>query len=56
MARRITVDVYMTPDGFGVLAKYPGPDIEEDDPDDFWKDSWISKYDSVDTIIFGRGS
>ena len=56
MARKITVNMYMTLDGFGVFAKYPGPDIEEDEPDDFWKERWISRYDSVDAIIFGRRS
>lgn len=48
--------MYMTLDGFGVFPKYPGSGIEEDEPDDFWKEMWISRYDSVDTIVFGRRS
>jgi dihydrofolate reductase len=56
MTRKITVNMYMTLDGFGVFPKYPGSDVEEDEPDDFWKEMWISRYDSVDTIVFGRRS
>ncbi len=56
MSRMITLNMYMTLDGFGEFPEYPGSEIEEDEPSDFWKELWISRYDSVDTIIFGRRS
>lgn len=56
MARKITVNMYMTLDGYGEFPKYPGSDVEEEEPNDFWKEMWISRYESVDTIVFGRRS
>jgi dihydrofolate reductase len=56
MTREITVNMYMTLDGYGVFAKYPGSDIAEPEPDDFWKEMWINMYPKVDTIVFGRRS
>ncbi len=56
MARKITANLYMTLDGYGEFPKYPGWDYVSEEPDEFWNELWISQYDSVDTIIFGRGS
>ena len=30
--------------------------MEEEEPSEFWKQLWISRYESVDKIIFGRRS
>lgn len=56
VARKITVNLYMTLDGFGEFPQYPGSDYVPKGSDEFWKEIWISQYDSVDTIIFGRES
>lgn len=56
MSRKITVNMYMTLDGFGEFPDYPGSNIEQKEPDEPWKDMWSSRYNSVDTIIYGRNS
>lgn len=44
----------MTLDGYAEFPKYPGSDAQSDRPDQAFRDMWINKYDSTDTIIFGR--
>ncbi len=56
MTRKITVNLYMTLDGYGAFPDYPGSDIEDPEPNDFWKEMWINMYTKADTIIFGRRS
>ena len=56
MTRRITVNLYMTLDGYGEFPKYPGSDVVAQEPSDAWKEMWSSRYDSVDMVIFGRRS
>ncbi len=56
MVRKITVNLYMTLDGYGEFPEYPGSDIVQEEPDEFWKDMWSNRYNSVDTIIYGRNS
>lgn len=56
MGRKITVNLYMTLDGYGEFPEYPGSEVNQDEPDEFWKDMWISRYKTVDTIVFGRRS
>lgn len=56
MGRKITVNLYMTLDGYGEFPEYPGSDVDQAEPDEYWKDMWASRYDSVDTIIYGRRS
>lgn len=56
MPRKITVNLYMTLDGYAEFPKYPGSDYAPDEPDQMWKSMWIDRYDSVDTIIYGRRS
>ncbi len=46
----------MTLDGYGEFPEYPGSDVNQEEPDEFWKDMWIDRYNSVDTIIYGRNS
>jgi len=46
----------MTLDGYGEFPKYPGSDVVPDEPSDAWKEMWSNRYDSVDTVIFGRRS
>ena len=56
MTRNITVNLYMTLDGYGEFPKYPGSDLVPEEPSDAWKEMWSNRYDSVDTVIFGRRS
>lgn len=56
MARKVTANVYMTFDGRGDFPVYPGSDYSTGEPDDFFSELWISRYDDVDTIIMGRRS
>jgi dihydrofolate reductase len=46
--------MYMTLDGYGEFPKYPGSDVESDEPSQGFIDLWIDRYDSVDTVVFGR--
>lgn len=56
MARKITVNMYMTLDGYGEFPDYPGSDAIQTEPDEFWNDMWVSRYNSVDTLIYSRNS
>ena len=56
MTRKITVNMYLTLDGYGEFPKYPGSDVVPEEPGAGFTDMWINRYDSVDTIVFGRRS
>ena len=56
MTRRVTVNLYMTLDGYGEFPPYPGSDTVPAEPSDAWKEMWSNRYDSVDTVVFGRRS
>ncbi len=55
-SRRITVNLYMTLDGYGEFPKYPGSDVSPREPGEAWKEMWSNRYVTVDTVIFGRRS
>jgi len=46
--------MYMTLDGYGEFPKYPGSDVPSKEPGEGFTDMWIKRYDSVDTILYGR--
>ena len=48
--------MYMTLDGYGEFPKYPGSDVPRKEPSEGFIDMWINRYDSVDTILYGRRS
>jgi dihydrofolate reductase len=48
--------MYMTLDGYGEFPKYPGSDVPRREPSQGFIDLWINRYDSVDTILYGRRS
>ena len=54
--RKITLNLYMTLDGYGEFPKYPGSDVQSEKPDQAFTEMWINRYSSVDTILFGRRS
>lgn len=54
MTRKVTANLYMTLDGFAEFPKYPGSDYATDEPDEAFAEMWTRKYDSVDTVVFGR--
>src|SRR2546425_12327630 len=56
LARKITLNMYMTLDGYGEFPKYPGSDIRSTEPGEGFTDMWINRDDSVDTILYGRRS
>ena len=46
----------MTLDGYGEFPEYPGSDVVSEEPGDGFKEMWINRYHSVDTVVFGRRS
>ncbi len=48
--------MYMTLDGYGEFPKYLGSDVRSKEPSEGFIDMWIKRYDSVDTILYGRKS
>jgi dihydrofolate reductase len=52
--RKIILNFYMTLDGFGEWPEYPGSSFAPTEPDLMFQEQWISLYDSVDTVVFGR--
>src|SRR5580693_1684527 len=56
MARKITANLYMTLDGFGEFPEYPSSDVPLPGPNQMFQEMWINRYDSVDTVVFGRRS
>lgn len=56
MTRKITVNFYMTLDGYGEFPKYPGSDVVARDPSEAWKEMWSNRYSNVDLVIMGRRS
>ncbi len=56
MSRAITVNLYTTLDGYGEFPDYPGSAYTPLEPDEMWKLLWSDRYDSVDTVVFGRRS
>ena len=52
--RKITANLYMTLDGHAEFPKYPGSDAPQTQPDPAFIEMWIDRYDSVDTLLFGR--
>ena len=56
MTRKIAVNVCMTLDGYGEFPKYPWSDVRSKEPSEGFIDMWIKRYDSVDTILYGRRS
>ena len=56
MARIITANLYTTLDGYGEFPEYPGSNYSPPEPDEMWKLLWSDRYDSVDTVVFGRRS
>jgi dihydrofolate reductase len=59
MTRKITANLYMTLDGRGEFAKYPGSDLpsgKPDEPDAFFQKMWTDRYSDVTTVVMGRRS
>jgi dihydrofolate reductase len=59
MTRKITANLYMTLDGRGEFAKYPGSDLpsgKPDEPDEFFQKMWTDRYSDVTTVVMGRRS
>lgn len=52
----MTVNLYMTLDGYGEFPKYPGSDFVPKDPDDQFTEMWVDRYSDVDTVVMGRRS
>ena len=56
MPRKITASLYLTLDGRGGFPKYPGSDRPSKEPNDFWREFWLNRFDDVTTVIMGRRS
>src|SRR5205809_7722918 len=46
--------MYMTLDGYGEFPKYRGSDVPPKEPGEGFTDMLIKRYDSLDTILYGR--
>ncbi|HEY6238595.1 MAG TPA: dihydrofolate reductase family protein [Thermoplasmata archaeon] len=59
MTRKITANLYMTLDGRGEFATYPGSDLpsgKPGEPDEFFRKMWTDRYSDVTTVVMGRRS
>jgi len=56
LARKITLNMYMTLAGYGEIPKYAGSDIQSKEPGKGFTDMWMNRYDLVDTILYSRRS
>jgi hypothetical protein len=56
MARKITANFYMTLDGYGEFPEYPASAFSPPESDLMFTELGTSRYESVDTVIFGRRS
>jgi dihydrofolate reductase len=54
--RKITVNMYMTFDGYAEFPRYPGSDYVPATADALFRSMWIDRFDDVDTVIYGRRS
>lgn len=52
--RKLTMHMYTTLDGRAEFPKYPDSGVDPEIGDPAFKEMWIDRYDSVDTLIFGR--
>ncbi len=52
--RKLTAHMYTTLDGRAEFPPYPGSDVPSQKPDPAFLEMWINRYDSVDTLLFGR--
>jgi len=56
VARKVTVNMYMTFDGRGEFPRYPGSNVVPPKPDAQFTEMWVNQYDFVDTVVMGRRS
>jgi dihydrofolate reductase len=54
MSRKLTAHFYMTLDGRAEFPPYPGSGVTSKIADPFFQEMWIDRYNSVDTLLFGR--
>ena len=54
--RKITANAYMTLDGRGEFAKYPGSDRPSPEINALFQHMWYDRFDDVTTVIMGRRS
>jgi dihydrofolate reductase len=52
--RKLTLNLYTTLDGRAEFPPYPGSDAPSKKADPAFIEMWIDRYDSVDTLLFGR--
>jgi dihydrofolate reductase len=56
MTRKITASLYLTLDGRGGFPNYPGSRRPSKEPNEFWREFWLNRFDDVTTVIMGRRS
>jgi dihydrofolate reductase len=54
--RKITANAYMTLDGRGEFAKYPGSDRPTEGINALFRHMWFDRFDDVTTVVMGRRS
>lgn len=52
MLRRVSLQMYLTLDGYNEFPTYPGSEPSTDEPDLVAEEMWVKRWDSIDTLLF----
>jgi dihydrofolate reductase len=52
--RKLTAHMYTTLDGRAEFPEYPSSEAPSNQPDPAFQEMWIDRYNSVDTLLFGK--
>ncbi len=52
MARRVSLHMYLTLDGYNEFPTYPGSEPSANEPDLIAEEMWIKRWDSIDALLF----
>lgn len=52
--RRVSLQMYMTLDGYNEFPTYPGSEPTADEPERVGEEMWIKRWDSIDTLLFDQ--
>lgn len=52
MTRKVSLQMYLTLDGYNEFPSYPGSDPAADEPELIAEEMWIKRWDTIDTLLF----
>ncbi len=52
MTRTVSLQMYLTLDGYNEFPTYPGSNPANDEPDPIAEEMWIKRWDSIDVLLF----